>query len=51
MMESPAGAMNAAATPALVTWTEAHQNEIAAARAEYDRRAAEPAAGAALARS
>lgn len=25
---------------ALVTWTEAHQNEIAAARAEYDRRAA-----------
>jgi DNA-binding HxlR family transcriptional regulator len=26
---------------ALVTWTEAHQSEIAAARAEYDRRSAE----------
>jgi DNA-binding HxlR family transcriptional regulator len=25
----------------LVTWTEEHQNEIAAARAEYDRRAAQ----------
>jgi DNA-binding HxlR family transcriptional regulator len=25
---------------ALVTWTEAHQDEIAAARATYDRRAA-----------
>lgn len=28
----------------LVTWTEAHQGEIAAARATYDRRAAEAAA-------
>ncbi|BCB75418.1 helix-turn-helix domain-containing protein [Phytohabitans flavus] len=26
---------------ALVTWTETHQNEIAAARASYDKRAAE----------
>ncbi|BCB91655.1 hypothetical protein Psuf_089680 [Phytohabitans suffuscus] len=29
---------------ALVTWTEAHQEEIAAARAAYDRRAAQEAA-------
>jgi DNA-binding HxlR family transcriptional regulator len=29
---------------ALVTWTETHQNEVAAARAAYDRRAVEPAA-------
>lgn len=28
---------------ALVVWTEEHQNQIAAARAEYDRRAAEAA--------
>ncbi|MFF4275840.1 winged helix-turn-helix transcriptional regulator [Streptomyces sp. NPDC001536] len=28
----------------LVTWTEAHQGEIAAARAAYDRRAAQAAA-------
>lgn len=28
---------------ALVTWTEAHQEEIAAARAAYDRRAAQEA--------
>ena len=28
----------------LVAWTEAHQAEIAAARAEYDARAAEPVA-------
>ncbi len=28
----------------LVTWTEAHQNEIAAARSEYDRREAAEAA-------
>lgn len=32
---------------ALVVWTEEHQNQIAAARAEYDRRAAEAAAEAA----
>lgn len=32
---------------ALVVWTEEHQNQIAAARADYDRRAAEAAAEAA----
>lgn len=31
---------------ALVTWTEAHQNEIAAARSSYDRRANEELAAA-----
>ena len=35
---------------ALVTWTEAHQNEIAAARAAYDEQAAsEPTPGTAAA--
>ncbi|MFB8354509.1 winged helix-turn-helix transcriptional regulator [Streptomyces niveus] len=35
---------------ALVIWTEEHQNQIAAAREEYDRRAAEAEAEAAQAR-
>ncbi|TXL90403.1 helix-turn-helix domain-containing protein [Streptomyces sp. IB2014 016-6] len=34
---------------ALVVWTEEHQNQIAAAREDYDRRAAEAEAGAAQA--
>jgi DNA-binding HxlR family transcriptional regulator len=36
---------------ALVAWTETHQNEIAAARAEYDQRAAAGPAPGALARA
>lgn len=37
---TPLGTTLYATIQSLVTWTEAHQNEIAAARAEYDARAA-----------
>ncbi|QIJ65264.1 helix-turn-helix domain-containing protein [Streptomyces sp. JB150] len=37
---TPLGATLHETIRTLVTWTEEHQNEIAAARAEYDRRAA-----------
>jgi len=38
---TPLGGTLHATIRSLVTWTEAHQEEIAAARSEYDRRAAE----------
>ena len=38
---TPLGATLHATIQALVTWTENHQNEIAAARAAYDARSAE----------
>ena len=41
---TPLGATLHETIRALVTWTEAHQNEIAAARAAYDARAQERAA-------
>ena len=39
---TPLGATLHATIQSLVTWTEEHQSEIAAARAAYDDRAAEP---------
>ncbi|GAA0920389.1 helix-turn-helix domain-containing protein [Pseudonocardia zijingensis] len=40
---TPLGASLHETIQALVTWTETHQREIAAARSAYDARAAEPA--------
>ena len=39
---TPLGATLHATIQSLVTWTETHQSEIAAARAAYDERAATP---------
>jgi DNA-binding HxlR family transcriptional regulator len=36
---TPLGASLHATVQALVTWTESHQDQVAAARAEYDARA------------
>ena len=41
---TPLGCTLLSTIQSLVTWTEDHQAEIAAARAEYDARAAEPVA-------
>jgi DNA-binding HxlR family transcriptional regulator len=41
---TPLGASLHKTVQALVTWTDAHQREIAAARSAYDARTAEPAA-------
>ena len=48
---TPLGASLHATIQALVTWTEAHQNEIAAAREAYDARVAAEAAAAEPARA
>jgi DNA-binding HxlR family transcriptional regulator len=40
---TPLGASLHETIQALVTWTESHQQDIAAARTDYDARAAEPA--------
>ena len=46
---TPLGSTLHTTIQALVTWTEAHQNEIAASRADYDARLAASTEGAAAA--